>query len=183
MKVTFVDSIIPYIKNTAAKEVGAGMRYTIHDVKTGESLFTTAVNTCSGFVLNSGHKNLMGHIQPEGFNTRNFASAFENIVNDFKSKYGEIKAFIFGGRESSFVDPYCSTASNEVYATMYDVLSTKCKIPDKNIASVLGKFKHVKTNDDVAVIGDRVYIANKPLAKNMPDAIYEDIEIPDSFLV
>lgn len=182
MKVIFVDSIIPYIKNTAAKEVGAGMRYTLSDAKVGKNLFTTSANTCSGFVLNAGGKNLVGHIQPEGFNLRNFAQAFENLVKDFQAKFGEVKAFVFGGRESSFVDPNCRTASNDVYATMCDVLSTKCKIPDENFASVLGKKAHIKTNDDVAVIGDNVYMANKSLAKNKPGEIYEDIEIPDSFL-
>lgn len=183
MKVTFVKSIEPFIRNLPAScEVGAGMRYTLRDAKVGENLFTTSANTCSGFVLNAGGQNLVGHIQPEGFNPRNFAQTFENLVKDFQAKFGEVKAFVFGGRESSFVDPNCRTTSNNVYATMCDVLSTKCKIPDENFASVLGKFKGIKTNDDVAVIGDKIYMANKALEKSKPADIYEEILIPDGFL-
>lgn len=183
MKLFFVKLIEPFIsKLPASAEVGAGMRYTLRDSKAGENLFTTAANTCSGFVLHAGGQNLVGHIQPEGFNPRNFASAFEKLVKDFQSKFGEVKAFVFGGRESSFADPNCKTRSTDVYATICEVLSTKCNIPDENFASVLGKFKHVKTNDDVAVIGDKIYMANKAFEKAKPPEIYEDIIIPDSFL-
>lgn len=183
MKISFVKSIEPYIKSMpASAEVGAGMRYTLNSAKIGKNLYTTSANTCSGFVLNAGRQNFVGHIQPEGFNPKNFAKAFEHLVKDFQDKYGEVKAFVFGGRESSFLDPHCSTSSTDVYATICEVLSTKCNIPDKNFGSVLGKLKGVKTYDDVAVIGDRIYMANKAFEKAKPNEVYEEILIPDSFL-
>lgn len=183
MKVTFVKSIEPFIRNLPAScEVGAGMNYTLNGIKTGENLFTTGLNTCSFFELNAGKINKSGHIMPERLNLRNFSDAFERIVKSFQDEYGKIKALVAGGREYSFVDPYCKTTSNELAATMCDVLSTRCKIPDEDFASILGKFKHIKTNDDIAIIGDRIYIANRALEKSKPAEVYEDILIPDVFL-
>lgn len=196
MKLFFVKSIEPFIsKLPAAAEVGAGMRYTLRDAKIGNSLYTTGINTCSGFGLRAGEQNLLGHIKPEDFNPRNFAGAFERLVKDFQNKYGEVRALVFGGRESSFIDPNCRRASNEVSATMCDVLSTKCNIPDENFASIMGKFINIKTNDNMAVIGDKVYLANKEFEKagllsapkykieSLAEDIYEDVFIPKSFLV
>ena len=101
MKLFFVKSIEPFIsKLPAAAEVGAGMRYTLRDAKIGNSLYTTGINTCSGFGLRAGEQNLLGHIKPEDFNPRNFAGAFERLVKDFQNKYGEVRALVFGGRES-----------------------------------------------------------------------------------
>lgn len=196
MRLSFVKSLEPIIrKSPNITEVGAGMRYTLADSKIGQNLFTTSANTCSGFVLNTGEKSLMGHIQPEGFNPRSFTQCFEKLVNDFQATYGKIKsAFVFGGRESSFIDPHCAVKSNEVSATMCNVLSTKCGIADENFASVIGKFKDIKSFDDVAVIGDKLYIANKEFeaagllnanAKNtetLAGKIYEDVFIPEKFL-
>ena len=171
------------------------MRYTVRDVKIAEQAFTTSANTCSGFVLNAGEKNLVGHIQPEGFNPLDFAAAFEKLVKDFQATYGKIKsAFVFGGRESSFVDPHCTTSSNLVYAKICELLSTKCGIADENFASIIGKRSGVKSYDDVAVIGDKVYLANKEFEKvgldiapsaqkeKLAEQIYEDVFIPEKFL-
>ena len=117
------------------------------------------------------------------------------IFKDFQNKYGEVRALIFGGRESSFIDPHCPTQSNEVSATMCDVLSTRCNIPDENFASIMGKFAKVKTNDNMAVIGDKVYLANKEFEKSgllnasddkveaLAGKVYEDVFIPKNFLV
>ena len=105
-----------------------------------------------------------------------------------------MKALVLGGRESSFVDSYSSATSNEVYSTMCDVLSTKCNIPDEKFASLLGKYREIKSNDDIAIIGDKVFIANKEFEKigllNAPkdevetiaNKVYEDVFIPSSFL-
>ena len=196
MKLFFVKSIEPFIsKLPAAAQVGAGMRYTLRDAKIGNSLYTTGINTCSGFGLRAGEQNLLGHIKPEDFNPRNFAGAFEKLVKDFQNKYGEVRALVFGGREISFIDPHCRTRSNEVSATMCDVLSTKCNIPDENFASIMGKFTNIKTNDNMAVIGDKVYLANKEFEKagllsapkdkieTLAQDVYEDVFIPKSFLV
>lgn len=196
MKLFFVKSIEPFIsKLPASTEVGAGMRYTIRDAKIGTELYTTSINTCSGFCIRAGEKNLLGHIQPEEFNPRNFSEAFERLVKDFQNKYGEVRALVLGGRESSFIDPHCRTASNEVSATMCDVLSTKCNIPDKNFASIMGKFSNVRTTDNMAIIGDKAYIANREFEKvgllnapkdkveDLAGKVYEDVFIPKSFLV
>ena len=196
MKLFFVKSIEHLIsKLPQASEVGAGMRYTLCDAKVGKNLYTTGINTCSGFSLEAGNQNLLGHIMPEGFNPRNFAEAFEKLVKDFQNKYGEVRALIFGGRESSFIDPHCPTPSNEVSATMCNVLSTRCNIPDENFASIMGKFANVKTNDNMAVIGDKVYLANKEFEKSgllnasddkveaLAGKVYEDVFIPKNFLV
>ena len=60
MKLFFVKSIEPFIsKLPAAAEVGAGMRYTLRDAKIGNSLYTTGINTCSGFGLRAGEQNLL----------------------------------------------------------------------------------------------------------------------------
>lgn len=196
MKLFFVKSIDPIIRNyPKITEVGAGMRYKISDSKIAEQAFTTNANTCSGFVLNAGDKNLVGHIQPEGFNPQNFASTFEKLVKDFQTTFGKIKsAFVFGGRESSFVDSHCKTPSNQVYAKICEVLSTKCGVADENFASILGKRGGVKSYDDVAVIGDKVYLANKEFEKvglitapankkeELAERIYEDVFIPEKFL-
>ena len=60
--------------------------------------------------------------------------------------------------------------------------------------SIFGKFKNIKRNDDIAIIGDRVFIANKEFEKagipnsskeNLESAlgnIYEDVIIPREFL-
>lgn len=196
MKISFVKSIEPILRQckTSAVEVGANMRYTINDAKVAESIFSTGFHTCSGFDINAGKMNLFGHIKPEGFNSRNFAEAFERLVKGFQDKYGEVKALVFGGREVAFCDPYSDVTSNEVYATMCNVLSTKCNISDEKFVSILGKFKDVKTNDDIAIIGDRVFVANKEFEKagvlnstksNVEDNltnVYEDVIIPSEFL-
>ncbi len=196
MKINFVNSIDPILRQckTPAVEVGANMRYTIGDAKIAKNIFSTGFHTCSGFELNAGEMNLAGHIKPEGFNPRNFSEAFERIVKNFQDKYGEVKALVLGGRESAFRDPHSDTTSNEVYATMCEVLSTKCNIPDEKFASILGKFKDIKSNDDIAIIGDRVFIANKEFEKaGIPNSskeniestlgnIYEDVIIPREFL-
>ena len=171
------------------------MHYTVKDAKIAEQAFTTSANTCSGFVLNAGGKNLVGHIQPEGFNPLNFAEAFEKLVKDFQVTYGKIKsAFVFGGRESSFVDPNCKMPSNQVSAKICEVLSTKCGIADENFASIIGKRSGVQSYDDVAVIGDKVYLANREFEKvglitapaskkeELAERIYEDVFIPEKFL-
>ena len=196
MKLFFVKSIESFInKLPAASEVGAGMRYTLRNAKTGSNLYTTGINTCSSFGLNAGEQNLLGHIKPEGFNPRDFAGAFEKLVKDFQNKYGEVRALVFGGRESSFTDPHCRTSSNEISATMCDILSTKCNITDENFASIMGKFANIKTNDNIAIIGNKVYLANKEFEKagmlkapkdkieTLAGGIYEDVFIPKSFLV
>lgn len=196
MKLFFVKSIEPYIsKLPTTSEVGAGMHYTLRDIKIGKNLYTTGINTCSGFNLRAGEQNLLGHIKPENFNPRNFAEAFEKIVKEFQNKYGEVKALVFGGRESSFIDPHCRTRSNEVSATICDVLSSKCNIQDENFASLLGKYANIKTNDNMAIIGDKIYLANNEFEKacliNAPndkietlaEKIYEDVFIPKSFLI
>ena len=196
MKISFVKSIEPILRQckTSAVEVGANMRYTINDAKVAESIFSTGFHTCSGFDINAGKMNLFGHIKPEGFNSRNFAEAFERLVKCFQDKYGEVKALVLGGREVAFCDPYSDVTSNEVYATMCNVLSTKCNISDEKFVSILGKFKDVKTNDDIAIIGDRVFVANKEFEKagvlnstksNIEDNltnVYEDVIIPSEFL-
>lgn len=196
MKLNFVQSIEPMLRQCQPKviEVGENMRYTIKDAKIAENIFSTSFHTCSGFELNAGKRNLAGHIKPEGFNPRNFADAFECLVKDFQDKFGEVKALVLGGRESSFVDSYSSATSNEVYSTMCDVLSTKCNIPDEKFASILGKYREIKSNDDIAIIGDKVFIANKEFEKigllNAPkdevetiaNKVYEDVFIPSSFL-
>ena len=192
MKVNFVSTIAPIIDNTyRIKEVN---KYSLYGIKTGKKLYTEGLNTCSAFNLNAGNMNLLGHIKPEGFNPRNFSEAFERIVKNFQDKYGEVKALVLGGRESAFRDPHSDTTSNEVYATMCEVLSTKCNIPDEKFASILGKFKDIKSNDDIAIIGDRVFIANKEFEKagisdsskenleSALDNIYEDVIIPREFL-
>lgn len=192
MKVNFVSTIAPIIDNTyRIKEVN---KYSLDGIKTGKKLYTEGLNTCSAFNLNADNMNLLGHIKPEGFNPRNFSEAFERIVKNFQDKYGEVKALVLGGRESAFRDPHSDTTSNEVYATMCEVLSTKCNIPDEKFASILGKFKDIKSNDDIAIIGDRVFIANKEFEKagipnsskeNLESAlgnIYEDVIIPREFL-
>ena len=192
MKVNFVSTIAPIIDNTyRIKEVN---KYSLDGIKTGKKLYTEGLNTCSAFNLNAGNMNLLGHIKPEGFNPRNFSEAFERIVKNFQDKYGEVKALVLGGRESAFRDPHSDTTSNEVYATMCEVLSTKCNIPDEKFASILGKFKDIKSNDDIAIIGDRVFIANKEFEKarilnsskenieNTLGNIYEDVIIPREFL-
>lgn len=195
MKLNFVQSTEPMLRQCQPKaiEVGENMRYTIKDAKIAENIFSTSFHTCSGFELNAGKMNLAGHIKPECFNPRNFADAFECLVKDFQDKFGEVKALVLGGRESSFVDPYSSVTSNEVYSTMCDVLSTKCNIPDEKFASILGKYRGIKTNDDIAIIGDKVFIANKEFEKlGISDAsdkdietiignVYEDVFIPSSF--
>ena len=192
MKVNFVSTIAPIIDNTyRIKEVN---KYSLYGIKTGKKLYTEGLNTCSAFNLNAGNMNLLGHIKPEGFNPRIFSEAFERIVKNFQDKYGEVKALVLGGRESAFRDPHSDTTSNEVYATMCEVLSTKCNIPDEKFASILGKFKDIKSNDDIAIIGDRVFIANKEFEKagisdsskenleSALDNIYEDVIIPREFL-
>ena len=192
MKVNFVSTIAPIIDNTyRIKEVN---KYSLYGIKTGKKLYTEGLNTCSAFNLNAGNMNLLGHIKPEGFNPRNFSEAFERIVKNFQDTYGEVKALVLGGRESAFRDPHSDTTSNEVYATMCEVLSTKCNIPDEKFASILGKFKDIKSNDDIAIIGDRVFIANKEFEKagilnsskeNLESAlgnVYEDVIIPREFL-
>ena len=192
MKVNFVSTIAPIIDNTyRIKEVN---KYSLDGIKTGKKLYTEGLNTCSAFNLNAGNMNLLGHIKPEGFNPRNFSEAFERIVKNFQDTYGEVKALVLGGRESAFRDPHSDTTSNEVYATMCEVLSTKCNIPDEKFASILGKFKDIKSNDDIAIIGDRVFIANKEFEKarilnsskenieNTLGNIYEDVIIPREFL-
>ena len=192
MKVNFVSTIAPIIDNTyRIKEVN---KYSLDGIKTGKKLYTEGLNTCSAFNLNAGNMNLLGHIKPEGFNPRNFSEAFERIVKNFQDKYGEVKALVLGERESAFRDPHSDTTSNEVYATMCEVLSTKCNIPDEKFASILGKFKDIKSNDDIAIIGDRVFIANKEFEKagilnsskenieNTLGNIYEDVIIPREFL-
>ena len=192
MKVNFVSTIAPIIDNTyRIKEVN---KYSLDGIKTGKKLYTEGLNTCSAFNLNAGNMNLLGHIKPEGFNPRNFSEAFERIVKNFQDTYGEVKALVLGGRESAFRDPHSDTTSNEVYATMCEVLSTKCNIPDEKFASILGKFKDIKSNDDIAIIGDRVFIANKVFEKarilnsskenieNTLGNIYEDVIIPREFL-
>ena len=193
MKVNFVSTIAPIIDNTyRIKEVN---KYSLDGIKTGKKLYTEGLNTCSAFNLNAGNMNLLGHIKPEGFNPRIFSEAFERIVKNFQDKYGEVKALVLGGRESAFRDPHSDTTSNEVYATMCEVLSTKCNIPDEKFASILGKFKDIKSNDDIAIIGDRVFIANKEFEKaGIPNSskenleralgnVYEDVIIPREFLV
>lgn len=110
-------------------------------------------------------KTLLGHIKPEDFNPRNFAGAFEKLVKDFQNKYGEVRALVFGGREISFIDPHCRTRSNEVSATMCDVLSTKCNIPDENFASIMGKFTNIKTNDNMALLVIKFILQIKNLKK------------------
>lgn len=101
MKLFFVKSIEPFIsKLPAAAEVGAGMRYTLRDAKIGNSLYTTGINTCSGFGLRAGEQNLLGHIKPEDFNPRNFAGAFEKLVKDFQNKYGEVRALVLADVKS-----------------------------------------------------------------------------------
>lgn len=192
MKVNFVSTIAPIIDNTyRIKEVN---KYSLDGIKTSKQLYTEGLNTCSAFNLNAGNMNLLGHIKPEGFNPRNFSEAFERIVKNFQDTYGEVKALVLGGRESAFRDPHSDTTSNEVYATMCEVLSTKCNIPDEQFASILGKFKDIKSNDDIAIIGDRVFIANKEFEKarilnsskenieNTLGNIYEDVIIPREFL-
>ena len=192
MKVNFVGTIAPIIDNTyRIREVN---KYSLDGIKTGKKLYTEGLNTCSAFNLNAGKMNLLGHIKPEGFNPRNFSEAFERIVKNFQDKYGEVKALVLGGRESAFRDPHSDTTSNEVYATMCEVLSTKCNIPDEKFASILGKFKDIKSNDDIAIIGDRVFIANKEFEKagilnsskenieNTLGNIYEDVIISREFL-
>ena len=192
MKVNFVSTIAPIIDNTyRIKEVN---KYSLDGIKTGKKLYTEGLNTCSAFNLNAGNMNLLGHIKPEGFNPRNFSEAFERLVKNFQDNYGEVKALVLGGRESAFRDPHSDTTSNEVYATMCEVLSTKCNIPDEKFASILGKFKDIKSNDDIAIIGDRVFIANKEFEKagilnsskeNLESAlgnVYEDVIIPREFL-
>lgn len=196
MKIYFVKSIEPYVRNCPnITEVGAGMRYRLSDSRIAEQAFTTSANTCSGFVLNAGKKNLVGHIQPEGFNTRNFALAFEKLVNDFQAMYGKIRsAFVFGGRESSYVDPNCKVRSNEVSGTICNILSTKCGVTDENFVSIIGKRSQIKSFDDVAVIGDKIYFANREFenvgldkapseeVEELAEKIYEDVFIPEKFL-
>ena len=82
MKISFVKSIEPILRQckTSAVEVGANMRYTINDAKVAESIFSTGFHTCSCFDINAGKMNLFGHIKPEGFNSRNFAEAFERFA-------------------------------------------------------------------------------------------------------
>ena len=192
MKVNFVSTIAPIIDNTyRIKEVN---KYSLDGIKTSKKLYTEGLNTCSAFNLNAGNMNLLGHIKPEGFNPRNFSEAFERIVKNFQDTYGEVKALVLGGRESALRDPHSDTTSNDVYATMCEVLSTKCNIPDEKFASILGKFKDIKSNDDIAIIGDRVFIANKEFEKagilnsskenieNTLGNIYEDVIIPREFL-
>ena len=85
MKLFFVKSIEPFIsKLPAAAEVGAGMRYTLRDAKIGNSLYTTGINTCSGFGLRAGEQNLLGHIKPEDFNPRHFAGALKGLSKTSK---------------------------------------------------------------------------------------------------
>lgn len=195
MKLFFVKSIEPLIsKLAAASEVGANLRYTIKDAKIANKLYTTGINTCSGFGLRAGEQNLLGHIKPEDFNPRSFSQAFERLVKDFQNKYGEVRALVFGGRESSFTDPHCRIPSNEVSATMCDVLSTKCNIADENFASIMGKYAKIKANDNMAIIGNNVYLANKEYEaagllsaakdkiETLAGDIYEDVFIPKSFL-
>lgn len=210
MRINFVESIEPYLKSISkATEVGANMRYTIKDTKVGEALFipggevgrksstpylplfTTGVNTCGGFILNSGKINQMGHIKPEGLNLGNFMREFENLVKEFQNKFGEMKVFVFGGRESSYIDPHSSIQSNNLLATMCNVISSKCKVQDESFASVFGKFNKIKTPDNVLVIGDEVYVANKEFGKaelkglskdEMARKVYEEVEIPEIFV-
>ena len=196
MKISFVKSIEPILRQVKppAVEVGANMRYTINDAKIAENIFSTGFHTCSGFDINAGKMNLAGHIKPEGFNPRNFADSFERLVKGFQDKFGEVRALVLGGRETGFVDSYSSATSNVVYSTMCEVLSAKCNLPDEKFASILGKFKNVKTNDDIAIIGDRVFIANKEFEKagllnatkenveEIAGKVYEDVFIPQSFL-
>ncbi len=183
MKINFVESIEPYIKKLpASAEVGAGMRYTIKNTKIAESLCITSVNTCTGFLVIAGKKKLGGHIMPERLNIPDMLKELERIVNNFQARFGRAKAFVFGGRESSFVDPNCPIPSCDVYGNICATFSTKCHIPDEDFASILGKRADIKTFDDVAVIGDEIYFANKTLKTKSLEEIYEDIEIPKSFL-
>ncbi len=192
MEINFVKTITPIVDNAfRIKEVN---KYSLDGIKTGKKLYTEGLNTCSAFNLNAGDMNMLGHIQPEGFNSRNFAKVFEHLVKGFQDKFGEVKALVLGGRESAFRDPHSDIASNEVFATMCDVLSTKCNILDEKFASILGKFKDIKSNDDIAIIGDRVFIANKEFEKsgvinssidnieNNLGNVYEDVIIPREFL-
>lgn len=197
MKINFVNSIEPYVGQISKcrhAEVGTKMKYTLDGVMEGGRLYTRGMNTCTSFNIHGKRRNLMGHISPEGFNTRTFAQSFERLIKDFMDKYGNVQALVFGGRESSYVDPRCDVSSNEVFATICDVLSTKCDIPDKNFASILGKYSDVKSFDNMAVLGNTVYLANNEFAKlglekankkeipNLLGGVYEDVEVPLSLL-
>lgn len=77
MKLFFVKSIEPFIsKLPAAAEVGAGMRYTLRDAKIGNSLYTTGINTCSGFGLRAGEQNPPRAYKAGGFQSSKLCRSF-----------------------------------------------------------------------------------------------------------
>ena len=91
---------IPYLKY--AKEVGG--QFTFSDGKADrlvQRMGTKGLNTCVGFAFHTPTKNEMYHLAPEyrAHQDPQFVRNFiEAKIHELRDGYGNVKAFIFGGR-------------------------------------------------------------------------------------
>ena len=164
MKIRFTDTIEPILlkKSLRAKEAGKNFQYTLNSAVMGKDVFTRHCNSCTSVLLNSNNYNYLAHIDPQNFNVKNFAKAFEKIVDNFQYTYGDIKAIILGGWEISRKDPFVKTPSSIVYSTIANILDN---VP---LTMICGKKEGMTAFDNLFASKDTVTIANNNLSRLVP---------------
>lgn len=162
MKINFVNTIEPFIrKSPKAIEVGDGFKFVLEDAKLGRDIYTKGINSCFAVLFNAGNTNKLAHIDPKSFNIRKFQEMFRNMAEDFRQKYGQTRAVVYGGWEMNRIDPKVKTLSFDAYNTAATVLDD-INLP---LVQINGKRLGVNEYDNIFASGENVFLANKNYEK------------------